>query len=197
MTGYATVPAAVQAMRSGAYDYLSKPFNLEELRLTLERAASHFNLTTENRVLRTKLRSKEGFGNMIGRSPQMEKLYRFISKAANSQNRVLTVCRLRDEPVELLHLRGTANHVPEAFLRTQLGPQDPVFCREIEMTSCPFQGKPQFFQVERLRKVVIGAGAHSLYCCWDRRIPGHNDNDDIGIAAADILEHLLPAGAAR
>jgi two-component system response regulator HydG len=89
MTGYATVPAAVQAMRSGAYDYLSKPFNLEELRLTLERAASHFNLTTENRVLRTKLRSKEGFGNMIGRSPQMEKLYRFISKAANSQHPVL------------------------------------------------------------------------------------------------------------
>jgi two-component system response regulator HydG len=89
MTGYATIPAAVQAMRLGAYDYLSKPFNLEELRVTLERAASHFNLATENRVLRTKLRSKEGFGNMIGRSPQMEKLYRFISKAANSHHPVL------------------------------------------------------------------------------------------------------------
>jgi DNA-binding NtrC family response regulator len=89
MTGFATVKAAVQAMRSGAYDYLSKPFNLEELRLTLERAATHFHLAAENRVLRAKLRSKEGFGAMIGRSPEMEKLYRFISKAANSLHPVL------------------------------------------------------------------------------------------------------------
>ena len=89
MTGYATVKSAVQAMQSGAYDYLSKPFNLEELRLTLQRAAAHFNLAAENRVLRAKLRSKEGFGAIIGRSPEMEKLYRFISKAANSHHPVL------------------------------------------------------------------------------------------------------------
>jgi DNA-binding NtrC family response regulator len=89
MTGYATVKAAVQAMRAGAYDYLSKPFNIDDLRLTLQRAAGHFNLAAENRILRAKLRSKEGFGSMIGRSPEMEKLYRFISKAANSQHPVL------------------------------------------------------------------------------------------------------------
>src|SRR6266404_8528365 len=89
MTGFATVKAAVEAMRTGAYDYFSKPFNLEELRLTLQRAAAHFNLSAENRVLRAKLRSKEGFGSMIGRSPEMEKLYRFISKSANSHHPVL------------------------------------------------------------------------------------------------------------
>ena len=89
MTGYATVQAAVQAMRSGAFDYVAKPFNLEELRLTLQRAAAHCNLSAENRVLRAMLRSKEGFGAMIGRSPEMEKLYRFISKAANSHHPVL------------------------------------------------------------------------------------------------------------
>jgi two-component system response regulator HydG len=89
MTGYATVQSAVQAMRSGAYDYLSKPFNLEELRLTLQRAAGHFYLEAENRVLRAKLRSKEGFGAIVGRSPEMEKLYRFIIKAAKSTHPVL------------------------------------------------------------------------------------------------------------
>src|SRR6266404_4361539 len=89
MTGFATVKAAVEAMRTGSYDYFSKPFNLEELRLTLQRAAAHFNLSAENRVLRAKLRSKEGFGSMIGRSPEMEKLYRFISKSANSHHPVL------------------------------------------------------------------------------------------------------------
>jgi two-component system response regulator HydG len=89
ITGNAKVPDAVEAIKSGAYDYLPKPFNHDELRLILKRAEAHFNLSSENRVLRAKLRSKEGFGGMIGRAPEMEKLYRFISKAANSHHPVL------------------------------------------------------------------------------------------------------------
>jgi len=89
ITGNAKVPDAVEAIKSGAYDYLPKPFNHDELRLILKRVEAHFNLSSENRVLRAKLRSKEGFGGMIGRAPEMEKLYRFISKAANSHHPVL------------------------------------------------------------------------------------------------------------
>src|SRR5437764_365150 len=89
ITSYATVQSAVQAMRYGAYDYVTKPFNLDELRLLLERVAGHVKLATENRVLRQKVKSKEGFGNIIGRSPEMEKLYRFICKAASSAHPVL------------------------------------------------------------------------------------------------------------
>src|SRR5207244_6147590 len=81
--------SAVQAMRYGAYDYVSKPSNIDELRLLLERVAGHVKLAAENRVLRQKVRSKEGFGNIIGRSPEMEKLYRFICKAASSAHPVL------------------------------------------------------------------------------------------------------------
>jgi DNA-binding NtrC family response regulator len=89
ITGYATVESAVQAMKMGAYDYVTKPFNLEELRLLLERVAAHLKLTTENRLLREKLRSKQGFGGLIGRAPEMERLYRIIAKAAHSQHPVL------------------------------------------------------------------------------------------------------------
>jgi DNA-binding NtrC family response regulator len=89
ITSYATVQSAVQAMRYGAYDYVTKPFNLDELKLLLERVAGHVKLATENRVLRQKIKSKEGFGSIIGRSPEMEKLYRFICKAANSVHPVL------------------------------------------------------------------------------------------------------------
>ena len=89
ITSYATVQSAVQAMRYGAYDYVTKPFNLDELRLLLERVAGHVKLAAENRVLRQKVKSKEGFGNIIGRSPEMEKLYRFICKAASSAHPVL------------------------------------------------------------------------------------------------------------
>ena len=89
ITSNGTVQSAVQAMRSGAYDYVSKPFNPDELKLLLERVASHVKLATENRVLRQRIRSTEGFGNIIGRAPEMEKLYRFISKAASSSHPVL------------------------------------------------------------------------------------------------------------
>src|SRR5437588_1903380 len=89
ITSYATVQSAVQAMRYGAYDYVTKPFNLDELKRLLQRVAGHVKLAAENRVLRQKVRSKEGFGNIIGRSPEMEKLYRFICKAASSSHPVL------------------------------------------------------------------------------------------------------------
>ena len=89
MTGFSSVPSAVQAMKLGAYDYVSKPFNLEELRLLLQRAAAHVRLAVENRLLREKVRSAQGFGNLIGRAPEMEKLYRIISKVSRSSHPVL------------------------------------------------------------------------------------------------------------
>ncbi len=89
MTGFATVQSAVQAMKLGAYDYVTKPFNFEELRLLLERAAAHLKLTTENRLLREQVKSKHGFGPLVGHAPEMEKLYRIIAKAAHSTHPVL------------------------------------------------------------------------------------------------------------
>ena len=89
VTGYGTVQSAVQAMKNGAYDYVTKPFSLDELRLLLDRVASHLKLKTENRMLREKIKSKQGFGSIIGRSPEMEKLYRIIAKAAHSTHPVL------------------------------------------------------------------------------------------------------------
>jgi len=89
VTGYGTVQSAVQAMKNGAYDYFTKPFSLDELKLLLERVAGHLKLKTENRMLREKIKSKQGFGSIIGRSPEMDKLYRIIAKAAQSSHPVL------------------------------------------------------------------------------------------------------------
>lgn len=89
VTGYGTVQSAVQAMKHGAYDYVTKPFSVDELRLLLDRVANHLKLKSENRMLREKVKSKQGFGNIVGRAPEMEKLYRIIAKAANSVHPVL------------------------------------------------------------------------------------------------------------
>src|ERR1700722_6121128 len=87
--GYGTVQTAVQAIKHGAYDYVTKPFSLDELKLLLERVASHLKLKSENRLLREKVKSKQGSGGIVGRAPEREKLYRIIAKAANSIHPVL------------------------------------------------------------------------------------------------------------
>src|SRR5712672_1000687 len=89
ITGFGTIQSAVQAMKDGAYDYVTKPFSMEELRLLLERVTGHLRLKTENRVLRETIKSRQGFGNIIGRAPDMEKLYRIIAKAGQSVHPVL------------------------------------------------------------------------------------------------------------
>jgi two-component system response regulator HydG len=89
MTGHGTVESAVQAMKAGAYDYVTKPFSMEQLKLLLDRVSAHLRLKTENRMLREKIKSKQGFGSIIGRAPEMDKLYRIIAKAAHSIHPVL------------------------------------------------------------------------------------------------------------
>ncbi len=89
MTAYATVPTAVEAMRTGATDYLTKPFALDELAAVLERALERRTVEGASRKLRESLRSPQGLGNMIGRSPEMDKLYRILAKVAQSSHPVL------------------------------------------------------------------------------------------------------------
>ena len=89
VTGYGTVQSAVQAMKNGAYDFVTKPFSVDELKMLLERVSTHLKLKSENRMLREKVKSKQGFGGIVGRAPEMEKLYRIIAKAANSVHPVL------------------------------------------------------------------------------------------------------------
>ena len=89
ITGYGTVESAVQAMKEGAFDYVTKPFSMEELKQLLERVADHLRLKTESRVLRETIKSRQGYGSIVGRSPEMEKLYRIIAKAAQSTHPVL------------------------------------------------------------------------------------------------------------
>ena len=89
MTATSSVNAAVEAMRCGATDYLTKPFAVDELTSVLDRAANRLTTDTATRHLREQLRLSQGLGAMIGRSLEMEKLYRILSKVALSTHPVL------------------------------------------------------------------------------------------------------------
>jgi DNA-binding NtrC family response regulator len=91
MTAFATVSSAVEAMRVGASDYLTKPFALEELVTILERTGERRQFDIESRRLRETMRQQKGAGPLVGRSPEMEKLYRILSKVANSSHPVLVL----------------------------------------------------------------------------------------------------------
>jgi DNA-binding NtrC family response regulator len=91
MTASNSVGAAVEAMRCGASDYLTKPFAMDELSTVLDRAAANHNVGSASRKLREQLRLSQGLGAMIGRSPEMEKLYRILAKVAQSSHPVLVL----------------------------------------------------------------------------------------------------------
>src|ERR1700677_3898428 len=91
MTAFATISSAVEAMRIGAGDYLTKPFALEELTTVLDRSSRRLHFDLESRRLRERLRTQKGMGNLIGRSPEMEKVYRILSKVAFSTHPVLVL----------------------------------------------------------------------------------------------------------
>jgi two-component system response regulator HydG len=89
MTAYSSVESAVEALKNGAYDYLTKPLNFDELRLTMERAMDHRQLSEENRLLRESLSFQFDRQNIIGRSDAMAKLMETVAQVAPSDATVL------------------------------------------------------------------------------------------------------------
>ena len=89
LTGHATIESAIEAMRNGAFDYLTKPFKGDGLRLQVQRALEYGKLQRENCNLRRQVRDKYKFANLVGDSPQMQRIYRIIGKVADSDATVL------------------------------------------------------------------------------------------------------------
>ena len=89
VTGYATVKNSVDAMRLGAYDYLPKPVDPQELRLVVQRALEHQRLQQENLQLKKQLFKRFGFSNIIGTSEPIVQLFELIRKVADTDSTVL------------------------------------------------------------------------------------------------------------
>ncbi len=89
VTAFASTETAVEAMKLGAYDYVTKPFKLDELRLTIANALERKRLQEENRELKRQLRREHGFEGFIGKSPRILEVFETIRKTADSGSTVM------------------------------------------------------------------------------------------------------------
>jgi DNA-binding NtrC family response regulator len=89
LTQYGTIESALEVTRMGAVDYVTKPFRIEELRSRLERVARAVELQQENELLREQLRTRPGFGGLIGVSMKMQRVYKIVEKVSQHEYPVL------------------------------------------------------------------------------------------------------------
>jgi len=89
MTAYSSVETAIEALKKGAYDYLTKPLDFDKLHIIMDRAMEHIRLKAENRLLKETIKNQFDTKNIIGQSPGMKKLLTVASQAAPSDATVL------------------------------------------------------------------------------------------------------------
>ncbi len=89
LTAYGSIDAAVEAVKSGAYDYLTKPFNPEELKLVVGKALEHRSVVEENQNLREAVRQIFSFENMIGTSPKIRYVFETAARVAQTDSTLL------------------------------------------------------------------------------------------------------------
>ncbi len=89
ITAFGTIDVAVKAMKAGAYDYITKPFNRDALKLTVKKALQFCDLSEENKQLKSQLSDKTDFRTIVGSSKEMEKIFQVIGKVADTEATVL------------------------------------------------------------------------------------------------------------
>ena len=89
LTAYGSLKTAVDAIKAGAFDYLSKPFAVDDIRLVVRRALEHKKLVRENRSLRDQLRERYRFDNLVGSSAGMVAVYKLVARVAETDSTVL------------------------------------------------------------------------------------------------------------
>ena len=89
VTAFGTADSAVEAMKQGAYDYLTKPFQVDEVQLIIRNALEKRRLSTENMLLKREIASQSSFAQIVGQSEAMQKVFDVVRKVADSKSNVL------------------------------------------------------------------------------------------------------------
>jgi two-component system response regulator AtoC len=118
MSAYGTIDTAIEAMKLGAYDYISKPFKSDEVYLTLKKAEERESLRQENRRLKDRIKKIEGnynFGNLVAKSEAMQAMFRIAAKAAQFKTTVLILGDSgtgKELIARAIHFEGDRSNMP-------------------------------------------------------------------------------------
>jgi DNA-binding NtrC family response regulator len=127
ITAHGSERMAVEALKKGAYDYLAKPFDVEELRLLVRNASEVFRLRAENEKLRNELTGTETFGQLIGSSPAMARVYSLIEKVAPTEVNVMITGESgtgKEIVAREIHARGRSLSGPFVALNCAAMPEE-------------------------------------------------------------------------
>jgi DNA-binding NtrC family response regulator len=115
ITGFGSIETAVEAMKNGAFDYLEKPFKVEELRLAVRRALSYNAAISETVFLRKQLKKKYHFSQIIGSSAGMQDVYKMIERVADTDSTILVLGESgtgKELVARALHFNSHRQHAP-------------------------------------------------------------------------------------
>src|SRR5215472_12241844 len=115
ITAYTSVQMAVDAMKLGAYDYITKPFKLDELQFCIQRALKYQAAFQENDPLNREFRDEYKFENLVGASPKMQEIYKLIGKVADTESTILIQGESgtgRELVARALHYNSARQHHP-------------------------------------------------------------------------------------
>ncbi len=127
ITAYASVETAVEAMKMGAYDYVTKPFKIDELQMTVQRALDYQAALRENVYLRKELKNRYRFENIIGTSRKMQHVYNLINKVADTDSTVLIVGESgtgKELVARGLHFNSNRQHHPFVAINCSALPEN-------------------------------------------------------------------------
>jgi two-component system, NtrC family, response regulator AtoC len=133
MTAFGTIDSAVEAMRNGAFDYLTKPFEPDAVILAVERALAHRALAVENEQLRRAVDRTGSLGELIGKSPAMREIFALIKRIAHTRSSVLITGESgtgKEVVARAIHFHGDRSEkpfvpinctaIPEGLLESEL-----------------------------------------------------------------------------
>jgi DNA-binding NtrC family response regulator len=127
ITAFAKVESAIEAMKLGAYDYITKPFKVDELQLTIQRALDNQSLVRENRNLRQVVKRTSSFDNIVGLSPRMDEVYNLLRKVADTDSTILIQGESgtgKELVARALHFNSNRQHLPFVAINCSALPEN-------------------------------------------------------------------------